>query len=910
MVTVKGRYVFDQAQIDNETFEYTGFTFTSNGQTFYGIKLEPYQPGAAYLNLYYINEDGTYTHVAFQDGDWDTNWDFGDGYKTIDFGDGAIVPEHLKNWLDWSATWQMMVLKAGTYKFNDVINGSYIHNYDLGELMQQNHLSDCSCDFVYNDEHYNVLQMIGMYAENEGKSTQAYTIIATDYNFETQTFVKETRIFSETYLNGVLTEDSVGYEVPTPVIIVLETDQEVSEILGRAFIGNSDYNEINGNLITLKAGTYKYNAVLNCKGLPTPTSDALLETTPVYYEVDMNFGLGEYSAEASKIIIWYFSNMGEPLLWQLGYLGTVYYGGEVIASDMEAPIYNYHNDLPEFTDNPQPTKWLSQEYEMFGATDEDLQRFTIPKDLKVIKEIGNWIIENSNYNEVNPPTKSIAEITYNGETIAQLNAGETATLSCKGKKMASDVVVKVNKVDSGENGNVVPLIAEQNGTYTYTYETATETVDVNTQWEFMPNDNNGKDDEWVGFKKATNFIIPRDIGDIKNKAFYMRATLKDGTTNTLYFGEMDDMTTSVANGATLLNYCVLLVEDSEDINTLYNTTYFESHTVYTTNVFWLVLAFAGLDFGDAPKMDITFTSKLIENASFYPVTVDVEPNVTTKTITSNGTYAPTGDVVGYSSVIVDVPAKIIVTELPTENANSKNVYEMDGALYKLNTNILTGAWAMAKNPNVMGIHNGESRDVNFTCNGQEYTSFDIMYDNWDYHLYYVTGASSVKVYDDSEGWLDDSYRNVIFTGENDTILTWLNGNGSEKTSGKWVKYSTSSLPKISGVWKINATPTISEGDPIYEGVTFTSEYPEGTSNTYYGMGLMTYTDDYTGEMVTSIYYIPVITRPSDVLQVYDTTSTSGAWKFSETLQTVDFGETEQVVSQKFYDLFTSIATKQ
>ena len=45
-------------------------------------------------------------------------------------------------------------------------------------------------------------------------------------------------------------------------------------------------------------------------------------------------------------------------------------------------------------------------------------------------------------------TKPLAEITYNGETIAQLNAGETATLSCKDKKMASDVAVKVNEVES------------------------------------------------------------------------------------------------------------------------------------------------------------------------------------------------------------------------------------------------------------------------------------------------------------------------------------------------------------------------------------------------------------------------------------------------------------------------------
>ena len=41
-------------------------------------------------------------------------------------------------------------------------------------------------------------------------------------------------------------------------------------------------------------------------------------------------------------------------------------------------------------------------------------------------------------------TKPLAEITYNGETIAQLNAGETCTLKCAGLPMETDIIVKVN----------------------------------------------------------------------------------------------------------------------------------------------------------------------------------------------------------------------------------------------------------------------------------------------------------------------------------------------------------------------------------------------------------------------------------------------------------------------------------
>jgi len=54
----------------------------------------------------------------------------------------------------------------------------------------------------------------------------------------------------------------------------------------------------------------------------------------------------------------------------------------------------------------------------------------------------NFIIINTNYNEVN--AKPLAEITYNGETIAQLNAGETCTIKCAEKRMITDIIVKIN----------------------------------------------------------------------------------------------------------------------------------------------------------------------------------------------------------------------------------------------------------------------------------------------------------------------------------------------------------------------------------------------------------------------------------------------------------------------------------
>lgn len=69
------------------------------------------------------------------------------------------------------------------------------------------------------------------------------------------------------------------------------------------------------------------------------------------------------------------------------------------------------------------------------------QTHTITKDTEVDETFGTWYIPNTNYNEVNPT--HLATIEYNGQVIASLNAGKTGTLSCKGKKMISDLIVKI-----------------------------------------------------------------------------------------------------------------------------------------------------------------------------------------------------------------------------------------------------------------------------------------------------------------------------------------------------------------------------------------------------------------------------------------------------------------------------------
>lgn len=71
----------------------------------------------------------------------------------------------------------------------------------------------------------------------------------------------------------------------------------------------------------------------------------------------------------------------------------------------------------------------------------------ITADIEVDDAFGECFIANTDYNEINPPATPLATIEYNGETIAQLNAGETCTLKCAGLPMETDIIIKINEVN-------------------------------------------------------------------------------------------------------------------------------------------------------------------------------------------------------------------------------------------------------------------------------------------------------------------------------------------------------------------------------------------------------------------------------------------------------------------------------
>jgi hypothetical protein len=94
---------------------------------------------------------------------------------------------------------------------------------------------------------------------------------------------------------------------------------------------------------------------------------------------------------------------------------------------------------------------------------------------ETVSEGGTYFSKDNNYiatltlPNVEEETKPLAEITYNGETIAQLNAGDKATIPCSQYNMSKDLVFKVNEVESKiPEGYIKPegtLEITEHGTY-------------------------------------------------------------------------------------------------------------------------------------------------------------------------------------------------------------------------------------------------------------------------------------------------------------------------------------------------------------------------------------------------------------------------------------------------------------
>ena len=231
----------------------------------------------------------------------------------------------------------------------------------------------------------------------------------------------------------------------------------------------------------LKAGTYRFNDEL--KNFPE-TSTYYLGNRIVVDGYTLYYGIAKYN-----------NTLVNGVSYTGDFFGFIFYIDDPLNGTL-TPMY-VNGTIGEQTFN-----------NFWGTDTGEPIEDTIAEDVEVDDVYGTWYISNTNYNEIN--AKPLATIEYNGQVIASLNAGETATLKC-GKTentkyvMATDVVVKVNEVESEiPEGYIKPsgsLEITENGT-----------VDVTNLTEVVVNVDKIIDEEpdeligtWVGNSSLDTF---------------------------------------------------------------------------------------------------------------------------------------------------------------------------------------------------------------------------------------------------------------------------------------------------------------------------------------------------------------------------------------------------------------------
>lgn len=366
-------------------------------------------------------------------------------------------------------------------------------------------------------------------------------------------------------------------------------------------------------MATIKAGTYRFNDVLSVPSnnisadFDFTVSPYALQLTQemadgIYLEYGVTIDAGTY------IITYHYDGLG----WR--YINNV---------DGISPYLNYDNQIAKSSPyNPYIETFLSDtatEFYEVGSgwssdIGEDNQTITIPNDTEVSEEFYTWFNANAVQLDADKP---LATITYNGETIATLDGGQSATLKCAGMKMESDVVVEVAEVEQGGGSEavIVPLTVTENGVYDSPYEVGTETWDSNTEYVGSVT----VDGVTLSFKKAENLIVPDDLSELA-KDKYRYQFYVNGYDDYWEEGGIRDRIDGVEGVyATLYEYAVLWVKNATLLNAQLGISFLEDNTVYITNFLQLYLAQHGETF---EKMSVFAPVGKIDG--YFPVTVDVK----------------------------------------------------------------------------------------------------------------------------------------------------------------------------------------------------------------------------------------------------------------------------------------------
>ena len=314
-----------------------------------------------------------------------------------------------------------MLIKAGTYRFNDVLSrpGAGLEQAVGFTVSPALSVDTTIPSIVVSDGHssFTGMRWSGATFVFEGHPQGVLSLYSEDEGWN-----YGANIFANAGISNA--ELMVGYGQT----ITIPNDSEVSAEFYEWFVANAvEQKQISGK--------WKFNDVLSSpSGLLTQEIEF---TTSPAIDFD-NAVLVDGSTSWTAIAVGY---NGDGTFTQCRSAD-----GQTLNPYVEPQGWNY---LASLVGN--------EDFNGYGQT---IDFGTEPQT--VAADFYNWLTENANPVSEESP---IATITYNGSNIASLSGGETATLKCKGLMMEDDVVVDVAEVSGESAGSVVTEDTEYPGCY-------------------------------------------------------------------------------------------------------------------------------------------------------------------------------------------------------------------------------------------------------------------------------------------------------------------------------------------------------------------------------------------------------------------------------------------------------------
>lgn len=646
----------------------------------------------------------------------------------------------------------MATIKAGTYRFNDVLNRSTL--YDSPEI-------DLDFTFVSSGLffHCNAIRVPNA---NEGYGIQ----LAYDVSFTEPTYVSDATI--PVYFNGVWGDDGLftddGYRT-----ITIPNDTEVSAEFAEWFTANAIEQ-------TTISGKWKFKDVL---------------TAPSWGHQEVLF-TGQYDFEGTPIT----ANFTEFIVGDTSADVGIFYRLDSTTPTVPNEVWDSLGARPPFDLVVYKDLWLNH----FG----DYQTIDFGTEPQfVTAEFYNWLTANA--------SQPCASITHNGEAIASLFPGQTATLKCAGMKMAGDVVVSVAEQTGGGSGVEMSAV--------------------------------------VGRWKINNFTGSKPW---KESAKFF-AEVNGVTQN--FIGIEYECDNSSAQG-----YYLSESSRVEVFNT--NTDGFTNESIRT------------VDFGTEPQLVSTsFKTWLDKDASRLGGGVECDCKKVSGTWVFNDELTPADA----PNTVIGETIALCTSYMDGSNLWTEFVDNMGIVSMKLSG---TDYIAVTITENAVSLKNGAKQVSSFVAPENSYTETD--------------------------GWVNPQWQTITFAGEQ-TVSTefynWLTKNATRKN-----------LNTISGTWVLNDTVAAPD-TPFAQFV----EFGVNTTVPAYGVDLsLSANVIYFGTVdgvVTGRYY--VVSSTPDLSSLGMSTPMSfklyaDAWdvaSYGDGIKTITFAK-EQEVSNEFYSWLTANATKQ